>query len=309
MSKFKIGFVAAVILSVACSLNFFLKWRPIDYQMDEMPCEFDSKPRTYHHMRQKSCPTTFVTQYFQIPSKHSLSEYMEWIRNLHDADICLLVFTDSPHLWHGQRHAVIKTSICAEGVALNRSECFWREQWYKDPEAFIHRGFYLYIAWNLKPYFLSEAVRINSFSSQYFFWIDAGYARAPIDLKLSTQVPIIPRTRVVFFIMGQFSEAELAKDWFHYTINQDRLEGGLFGGRAEAVMAWVSLYYNVLQQFVSRDWFVGKDQNLMNTVCIRYPTACALVKAQTDWGENPWLITHECLTSKRTCLFHDLHTA
>lgn len=168
MSKFKIGFVAAVILSVACSLKFFSMWRPVDYRMDEMPCDFDSKPRTYHHMRQKSCPTTFVTQYFQIPSKHSLSEYMEWIRNLHDADICLLVFTDSPHLWHGQRHAVIKTSLCSEGVALNRSELFWREQWYKDPEAFIHRGFYVYLAWNLKPYFLSEAVRMNTFSSQYF---------------------------------------------------------------------------------------------------------------------------------------------
>jgi hypothetical protein len=234
---------------------------------------------------------------------------MEWIHNLHGTEICLLVFTDSPHLWDNQRHAVIETSICAEGAALNRSMCFWREQWHKDPEAFIHPSPYLYIAWNLKPYFLSEAVRINRYSSKYFFWIDAGYARAPIDFKFPTQVPSIPQaTKIVFFMVGQFTQAELSKDWFHYTTNQDRLAGNLFGGHAQAIAAWVPVYYTVLQEYVSRGWFIGKDQNMMNTVCTKYPTACTLVKADAGWGENPWLITYECLTSRRTCLFQDLHT-
>jgi len=310
MDRFKVILVTAALLGVACNLILFLKWRPREYQMEELSCDLESKPRIHHQARQKPCPTTFVTEYFQIPSKHSQSEYMEWISNLHATDICLLVFTDSPNLWHGQKHAVIETSICAEGAALNRSLCFWRDQWHKDPEAIIHRGYNLYIAWNLKPYFLSEAVSINHFSSQYFFWIDAGYARAPIDFKFSTRIPIMPQaSRMVFFMVGQFSEVELAKDWFHYSINQDRLAGNLFGGRAEAVTTWVSLYYNVMQQFISRDWFVGKDQNLMNTVCTRYPTACTLVDAQAVWGENPWLITHECLTSRRTCLVHNLRTA
>jgi hypothetical protein len=307
MNRYRNVLVLAILLSITCNLILFFRSMPRRYPRDDLPCNMETKPRKHQNPKQKSCPTTFVTQYFQIPSKHSHSEYIKWIHNLHGTELCLLVFTDSPQLWDSQRHAIIETSICSEGAALNRSQCFWRDQWHKDPESFIHQSYYLYISWNLKPYFLSEAVRIDCFSSQYFFWIDAGYAREPIHFNFSTQVPVIAKkSQMLFFMVDEFSKAELSKDWFHYTVMQDRLAGNLFGGHTTAITAWTSVYYHVLQEYISRSWFVGKDQNLMNTLCTKFPAFCTVVEVETNWWENPWLVTYECLTSSRRCFLKNL---
>lgn len=292
--------VLAVIVCVQALLGYMLWTTP--KQVSPF-CDLEHPPPRHGvPKRAETCPTTFVTQYFQVPGKHAHSEYVDWVSNLR-GKACMLIFTDTPLLWQGDQHAVvIRTSICAEGRALNRSQCFWREQWHLDPEAGMHHSYQLYIAWNLKPYLLAEGVRLNPWSSQSFFWIDAGYMRRPTQGEALGLVPRIPENRdqMVFMLVAPFSRQERA-GLYHYTVFEDRIAGNMFGGSAEAVTAWSALYYRVLQEYVNRGWFVGKDQNIMNTLCIAHPRACSLVEPKPGFMENPWFFLWECLMSRREC--------
>ena len=271
-------------------------------------CDLEQAPPKHLLAKQsQTCPITFVTQYFRLPSKHAHDEYVGWIRN-QQSKMCLLIFTDSPSLWlELPTQAVVRTGICEEGRALNHSQCFWREQWHQDVEASIHRSYQLYLTWNLKAHFLREAVRLNVFSSRFFFWVDAGYMRDPSlfpgsAVGLSPHLPTLDR--MVFLMVHPFGEEELGGN-YRYTTGQDRIAGNMFGGGAKAVESWSSLYYQVVDEYVDRGWFVGKDQNMMNTLCIKHRGACTLVEPRgLAIGENPWYALWGCLHATRDCLFY-----
>ncbi len=44
---------------------------------------------------QKACPITWVSAYFNIPSKHDHVQYMNWLDNLLSIKMCLVLFTDN----------------------------------------------------------------------------------------------------------------------------------------------------------------------------------------------------------------------
>ena len=95
-------------------------------EQESFVCELDRAPPAHQCSRRPAqCQTTFVTQYFAIPSKHTHAEYREWIANM-QGKACLLVFTDSPALYPDSAYqVVIPTGICEEGRALNRSYYCW----------------------------------------------------------------------------------------------------------------------------------------------------------------------------------------
>lgn len=276
-------------------------------------CRFDELPVLTRHKLQgtgetRGCTSTLVTGYFDITSKHTHSVYSKWIENLANnsrLNLCLLVFTDSPGMWFPSvEQVVINTTLCDEALALNQSEIFWRNQWFRDPEAAAHKGFPLYLVWNLKAYFLQEATRLNPFQSEYYFWIDAGYMRSADQAHgdARTMAPNVDKDAMHFLLIDHFSRAELEeRRRFHYTVGQDRLGGGMFGGHVSAVVPWVQLYYQTLGTYVARGWFVGKDQNIMNTLCIENPTACVLLDPNVWVMENPWFKMWECLFGQRHC--------
>jgi hypothetical protein len=248
--------------------------------------------------RRPRCPTTFVTEYFEIPSKHSNLEYVQWIKN--QKNLCLIIFTDSPTLWNVTDQVLIETTICAEGRALNRSQSFWRRQWYQDPEASIHRSYQLYLTWNLKPYFMSQAVKMDPFDSDYFFWIDAGYMRYPKHGDARSLIPPVSKAAVHFLLVGHFTAPEL-RGRFHYTVGQDRVSGNMFGGHASTIEPWVQLYYRKLQEYLDRGWFVGKDQNIMATLCTEHPGACIFFDPRVWFWQSPWFTMWDCLLHQRDC--------
>ena len=299
--KHAVGITLA-LLSLVCILsviNTTCQTRPTALQTSSF-CDMDKEPPK--HVLEKThrprCPTTFVTEYFKIPSKHSNEQYIQWIKNL--KNLCLIIFTDSPALWNITDQVLIKTTICAEGRALNRSQSFWRQQWYQDPEASIHKSYQLYLTWNLKPYFMSQAVNMNPFASDYFFWIDAGYMRTPKLGDARSLIPPVDNSAVHFLLGGQFTPPELSGH-LHYTVSQDRIGGGMFGGHASTIAPWSRLYYRMLQEYVDRGWFVGKDQNIMATLCAEQPAACVLLDPRVWFWQSPWFAMWDCLLRQRDC--------
>ncbi len=117
-----------------------------------------------------SCAMTFVSLYVNILSQHRALtvEYASWIHKL--KGVCLLVFTDYPELWQTRYKVIfIKTDLYREPLVLNQSGCFWHEQREQDPEAGIHESPLVYLAWNLKAYFVKEGVHLNLFYSKWLF--------------------------------------------------------------------------------------------------------------------------------------------
>jgi hypothetical protein len=77
----------------------------------------------------------------------------------------------------------------------------------------------------------------------------------------------------------------------------------MFGGTAEAVRRWAELYYQVLEEYADRQWFVGKDQNMMNSLCLEHRGTCTLVEPSLSDSENPWFSMWGCLHCTRESLF------
>ena len=253
--------------------------------------------------QQQHCSTTFVTAYFDIPSKHSRHEYVKWIAN--QRNLCLLIFTDSPDLWTVQGQIIIQTTLRDEGMKLNRSSEFWNNQRSMDPEAGAHRSPWLYITWNLKPHFLSQAVLLNPFSSEFFFWIDAGYTRT---LKIGDARSLVPvlnnnNSTIYFMLVGHFTRQEMLGK-FHYTTGMDRVAGNMFGGHGSVVDSWVSLYYAVFDEYVKRGWFVGKDQNIMNTLCVEHQDICSFFNTLECYYDDIWFTMWDCLLHQCKCTVH-----
>ena len=90
-----------------------------------------------------------------------------------------------------------------------------------------------------------------------------------------------------FLLVNPFTRVELEGN-FRYTVGRDRLAGNLFGGHRAAVRVWARLYYQVLQEYVDRGWFVGKDQNLINSLCVQHPSLCLVVDPRLGSHVNPW---------------------
>jgi hypothetical protein len=243
------------------------------------------------------CRTTLVTVYFEIGGgKHQTGEYEEWIEALREAATCLVVFTDRPELWRDGRVFVIEADLCAEGLFLNHTWSFWRRQWFVDPEAAIHKGYLLYLIWNLKPRFLLRATELNPFHSDHFFYVDAGYAREK-GLADTRGPPRLSGRKGVRVLQVGAYPAEERRGHFRYTVGQDRIGGGMFGGRAEDIRGWHDLYYGTMADYVKRGWFVGKEQNVMATLCAEHRHACVRIRPYGFpffWG-NIWFSMWNCL--------------
>lgn len=251
-----------------------------------------------------SCRTTLVTAYFEIGGgQHSPAEYRRWAANLRDSAACLVVFTDRPEIWRGGAGYgmhIVETALCAEARFLNRTWSFWRRQWFMDPEAQLHGGYLPYLVWNLKVRFLMRGVELNPFRSDHFFFVDAGYVRdRGASLATTVRAPrLSPRRGVRVLEVGAYTPAERGGGRFRYTVGQDRIAGGMFGGRVEDIRPWHDLYYGtVMVDYVRRGWFVGKEQNLLATMCAEHTAACVVIRPYgfPFFMGNVWFSLWNCL--------------
>ena len=71
-----------------------------------------------------------------------------------------------------------------------------------------------------------------------------------------------------------------------------RIGGGAIGCDLDSVYKWHSAYYRTLQQYVDRGQFVGKDQNLMASVCVE-TGMCLLVEVKNPNSDTEWFKLQE----------------
>ena len=188
----------------------------------------------------------------------------------------------------------------------------WNEQKKLDHEK-VHTT-ELYILWNEKVNFLTEAIRDNAFHSDYFLWTDMGSFRSP---DLAARLTTYPDTDTVAEALGTERVFFLQVEPFvvqdrvigvnglpEHNFQRDiRLGGGIFGGHATAMARYDEIYYQTMDKLREDGRFIGKDQNIMSSVAVMYPDLVKLIRPEPYLnGADPWFYA-QYYFSKRAWLW------
>ena len=218
--------------------------------------------RVYPTARERRrCPVTFVTVN---------------TGDVADTDMCMVIFSDEVDRFQtGQNRVVMLVDLESEAKVFSQTPLFWQGQLERDTEKVKHIRHYW--ARNLKSVFLQRAASVNPFDSVYFFWIDAGW----IDVRGQFQwewfwppKDIMLHHKIFLFSVQPFEPTDNVDSSFEHV---ERLSGAVWGGHQSAVLAWSEAYMSVFLDYVARGRFVGKDQNLLSTTCLKRQDLCELV--------------------------------
>ena len=149
--------------------------------------DLSHKNKLMNHIKED---ITLVTGYFKIKSKHSYTNYLDWINNFLQINHSIIFFIDS--------------SIYKEFINKRPSEYQYKTLWVKtdimdfysyknffndfnqtyelDSEKIFHNVL-LYIVWAEKINFLKKVILKNYFKSKCFYWVDSGSFRNNITIK------------------------------------------------------------------------------------------------------------------------------
>ena len=182
-----------------------------------------------------------------------------------------------------------------------------RERWRHSPD--------LYAIWNGKPYYLDEAVKNSPSKYDYAFWNDAGSFRVPhhyenwpdagrIDevwaegskLSGTNQADLLffpinnpPHASMRYWreemgpVDNEFIEGKrLLSPFYHRAHYIYSLIGSFFGGTPQTISWWRSVFYDYHNGYLDHQFFVGKDQTLINAIALLFPT-----RFITVWLKDP----------------------
>lgn len=259
---------------------------------------------------------TIVTAFFNISSKHSEAEYLSWMSNMLSLQDSMVIFTETSttetikrlrsHALH--RTLIVKMEIGDLPVAKRWPLTFWEKQLNVDPEKSIHKSYQLFWIWLSKAWFVSEAIRLNPFSSEIFVWSDIGCFR---DSKyygklLVIHPEMIPKKSLL--ISSTTQPAKPVSRWvikaIHDPINQFFVSGSMLAGRTRTWKTFIDAFTSVLQDYVRMNLFIGEDQVIIQTVCMQHSSLCAFVALGQANGDR-YFGLQDVLHSRGNILYRD----
>ena len=261
--------------------------------------------------KNKESQTTIVTAYYNIKSKFPSGKYLSWMENFLRIPCHLVVFTDENSYniiknFRKRYNLEEKTYIILKKIEefhnyqyidyYRYSHSIDRENGYHSPE--------LYMIWNEKSYFVKEALSINPFHSEWFFWTDIGCVRNydmlskifsyPNDNKINN----LDKEKMNLICIENFRDNDFSLDERgvpNIFKNREgrscsdivRVQGGFFGGHINCWERWIEKFEDILKVFMESKTFIGKDQYLMASVYIKNKDQVNLLYANKDHGD-PW---------------------
>ena len=233
--------------------------------------------------------STVVTAYYKIPSKHSPERYSEWMANMLSLQDPMIIFTEpnlvdvlSQFRYHAKnRTAIVPVSLDDLPIASAFGTTFWEDQLGRDPEKDKHRSFKLFWIWLSKTWFVSEAIKLDLFRSEVFVWSDIGCFRNTNYYNGKTMVmhpERIPRDEVVQMAFRKPipPNTSLFDDKFSHRSNFYH-SGTHFAGYKDTVQSFHEHFVETIDEFVANDMFLGDDQTVLQSTCLRYQSLCAYV--------------------------------
>lgn len=234
---------------------------------------------------------TVVSAYYTIPSKFPPAQYISWIKDFLSIPCQLIFFTQPdliPLLTSLRPPELLAQTLFVELPwdeldAPNKVD--WHSQWLKDPESAIHSP-ELYAIWYAKKEFVLRAATLSPWGldNSHYLWCDAGSCRVdswlPILQNPQTAFPREDRfpANDNFFLLeiNPFTNEERSRQ----TIlgpSKDHIGGGFLGGTLVAWQKWSTTYDEMLNRYLEKGLFVGKDQIIMSSIVLENPELIQLV--------------------------------
>ncbi|KAK7021187.1 hypothetical protein R3P38DRAFT_3318131 [Favolaschia claudopus] len=263
-----------------------------------------------------SSSTLIVSAFFHLSkSKHTIREYEWWLCQFLGPITTDIYFYTSVEMvslvrkCRGDLPITIDTSFATpfDVPPLQNLQDIYRGQLELDRERKIHQSEELYASWNAKPFFLDEAAKTlarQGITYDYVFWNDAGSFRISHGF---TDWPSISRVRDIWR-EGSALSGEKEQDLLFfpvcrvphpsYTNWEEHMgpidgyfsEASFFGGSPQTVTRWRETYYAYHDHYLRQGHFVGKDQNLIFSLFLLFPSRIISV-----WLDDPDAPAHKGL--------------
>lgn len=225
---------------------------------------------------------TVVTCYFQIRSKHPISHYMEWMKNMLEKKTPMVIFCDEASYSIILAKRTYPTKIIV--TTLEQFHSYKYIDTYRANYEIDHEKFHspeLYLIWAEKIHFMKLALEMNPFQSDYFLWVDIGCFRDPFFLWWPSKHRIKEQnfSKLLVLCIDPFTEEEMqcTKETLPSFLKINRLGATIFGGGKEVLLRYHDLYYEMIEYFISIDRFIGKDQSILNSIYLLNPELFHLV--------------------------------
>jgi hypothetical protein len=256
--------------------------------------------------------TTLVSAFFPIRSKFPPEYYLQWGRTFLQLSAPLVLFVDAAledavKALRGSRPTYIVPMAFDDLDTWVLYMDKWIANHAVDPEKDIHTP-ELYAIWAQKAFFVEQAVHLNIFKTEYFFWCDFGAFRNPaINPVILTSFPSsqhLEPDRILFQSIQDLTPADtmvrpdgipcerIGPHW-----NKDRIVGGLWGGGAAACLRWKQAYQAMLEEYFAAGRFAGKDQIVMLSAYVKDPSLGVVVRC-TRSQVDPWFFLEHLLSSE-----------
>lgn len=208
---------------------------------------------------------TIVTAFFDIHRDtkgdgRTLDEYMSWIQKTLQLNCNLYVVTESkfvPFMKANRTYPMYIHEDTLENASyykyLPRMKEILESDAYKERIAYPNRVECVLPEYNVIQYskfgWLEEAIQVNPFQSDHFFWMDAGISRFFGDVDVSLPYPcIVPSNR--FIIQKRYDLDTCCMDiWKADNV----LKGTMFGGHKDSVLAVSTKVEEMFQSMLSQD--------------------------------------------------------
>jgi hypothetical protein len=248
--------------------------------------------------------TTIVTSYFKLEqSKKNHETYLTWMQNMLIIQSPMVIFCDKDSKktiedFRKDRLTHIIVLDFTDFYTYKYLNAFENDYKTKDHEKF-HNA-YLYLIWNEKTNFLKRAIELNPFVTDTFLWCDIGCFRRKnthfIHWPNSTK---IPNDKILLLLVNPFptnvyESCNILEKLPDFQFSNGYIGGTIFGGSSQTILIWHEKYYQMLEYFISINRFIGKDQNIMDSVVIMNKDLVYLVEPKSDYYD-PWFYLHKYL--------------
>ena len=244
----------------------------------------------------KSQPATIVTAYYPLQkSKYTTKHYEGWLKHfLSNCEGHMVIFTDTTTVpfieqlrsAYKNRTKVIVLDPSKWTSTTQFPKSFWEEQHQMDPEKAIH-SIELYKVWYEKKEFVKRAIALNPWNHTDFVWCDAGICRSESFAKLIKHFPVasrIPTNKFLLCNVGEYTE----KDEQVYMVNgvpiqggasgKNRIGGGIVAASKELWATYDTLYEQIVDKYIQARLFIGKEQNILETLVLEHREQVSLVE-------------------------------
>ena len=235
---------------------------------------------------------TVVTAYYEFKKKkHPSDNYYKWMKNFLRIPCYMIVYTGDQE--SAQNIQAMRTGLDNrtrviilpfEELYCSQFMDYWKRDYDRDHERYHDPA--LYIIWNEKTAFIKRAKELNPFDTEFFCWADIGMVREEYYLDFigtfpsSKMLSIYDKSKVYLLNLYPYSEIEKTEikdacEAFRYKNNTG---AGVIMCHKDMVDTWHKTYYDMLNRFMQRNLFAGKDQSLINCICLIHPDLVKLIK-------------------------------